>query len=246
VEVQQVNLGGGGGAGGYRLVELNTQLVETATLVTVGGGGSGGSAARPATGSSSGSNSYNRMFMKLLLLVEEDIFWLTCSLSSGIQVVLEEVERYSGSVLGGTGIRRFIHHQKVILVEMEMLDLVIVAGGGGGAGGAGLILHNWRRSRRIRVFNKYFRTVVPHTQVEEVEELLQCVINWRNRWAWRWRSRRNWSDNSSWRNSKYWRWWRWWRSNGPAGCTGSSRRFRYRYRKRIKQGQWIVATESTI
>jgi hypothetical protein len=25
-----------------------------------------------------------------------------------------------------------------------------------------------------------------------------------------------------------------------------SRRFRYRYRKRIKQGQWIVATESTI
>jgi hypothetical protein len=29
-------------------------------------------------------------------------------------------------------------------------------------------------------------------------------------------------------------------------CTGSSRRFRYRYRKRIKQGQWIVATESTI
>jgi hypothetical protein len=27
---------------------------------------------------------------------------------------------------------------------------------------------------------------------------------------------------------------------------GGSRRFRYRYRKRIKQGQWIVATESTI
>jgi hypothetical protein len=27
---------------------------------------------------------------------------------------------------------------------------------------------------------------------------------------------------------------------------GGVRRFRYRYRKRIKQGQWIVATESTI
>jgi hypothetical protein len=35
-------------------------------------------------------------------------------------------------------------------------------------------------------------------------------------------------------------------SGGGGAGNRSSRRFRYRYRKRIKQGQWIVATESTI
>jgi hypothetical protein len=42
---------------------------------------------------------------------------------------------------------------------------------------------------------------------------------------------------------------RWWWINRTTDSTnrvGGNRRFRYRYRKRIKQGQWIVATESTI